>query len=465
VPSPRLVLPPTEHDWDALRAELQIPTAFPAEVEAEAAEAAKHPELPDRDLTDLPFLTIDPTGSVDLDQAMALSPAGSGYLVRYAIADVAAFVRPGGAVDLEAHRRGETLYSPDLRTPLHPTVLSEQAASLLQDQVRPALVWELALDEHGALTGTTVGRALVRSRRQLDYETVQKDLDAGTATEDLQLLATVGRLRQEQARSRGAVDLPTPEQVVDPEGRLTYRAPLPAEAWNAQISLLTGTAAAQLMLDGGVGLLRTLPTPPQDAVDSLRRSAMALGVSWPEHTPYGDVLSALDPSVPRNAALLTLATRLLRGAGYTAFDGSPPALTTHSAVAAPYAHCTAPLRRLADRYVGEVCLALCAGAEVPAWARTALPALPAEMAEADRRAHELDRAAVDLAEACVLQHRVGESFEAVVLEANSHGGTVQLTDPAVRARVDAAKPPLGRRVEVVLTEADVRTRKVAFRLG
>jgi VacB/RNase II family 3'-5' exoribonuclease len=464
VPSPRLVLPPTEHDWDALRAELQIPVAFPPEVEAEAAEAAKHPALPDRDLTDLPFLTIDPTGSVDLDQAMALTREGSGYLVRYAIADVAAFVSPGGAVDQEAHRRGETLYSPDLRTPLHPTVLSEQAASLLQDQVRPALVWELSLDEHGTLTRTQVGRALVRSRRQLDYETVQRELDGGTASEDLQLLATVGRLRQEQARARGAVDLPTPEQVVDPEGRLTYRAPLPSEGWNAQISLLTGMAAARLMLDGGVGLLRTLPTPPSDAVDSLRRSAMALGVSWPEHTPYGDVLSALDPAVPRNAALLTLATRLLRGAGYTAFDGSPPELTTHSAVAAPYAHCTAPLRRLADRYVGEVCLALCAGTEVPAWARTALPALPAEMAEADRRAHELDRAAVDLAEACVLQHRVGESFEAVVVESNTHGGTVQLTDPAVRAKLEGAQPPLGRRVQVVLTEADVRTRKVAFRL-
>ena len=465
MPSPRLVLPPTAHDWDALRTELGIPAAFPPQAETEAAEEATHPALPDRDLTEVPFLTIDPPGSVDLDQAMALSRAGSGYLVRYAIADVAAFVRPGGAVDTEAHHRGETLYSPDRRTPLHPTVLSENAASLLQDQTRPALVWELTLDEHGSLTGTRVARALVRSRRQLDYETVQGEIDGGTATEDLQLLETVGRLRQEQARARGAVDLPTPEQVVDPEGRLTYRAPLPAEQWNAQISLLTGMAAAQLMLDGGVGLLRTLPVPPQDAVDSLRRSATALGVPWPERTPYGDVLSALDPAVPRNAALLTLATRLLRGAGYTAFDGAPPALTTHSAVAAPYAHCTAPLRRLADRYVGEVCLALCAGTEVPAWARTALPALPAEMAAADQRAHELDRAAVDLAEACVLQHRVGESFEAVVVEANTHGGVVQLTDPAVRAKVEGAQPPLGRRVEVVLTEADVSTRKVVFRLG
>jgi len=463
VPSARLSLPPTPHDWDALRTELHIPAAFPPEVEAEAA--AVHPTLPDRDLTDLPFLTIDPVGSTDLDQAMALTRTDGGYLVRYAIADVAAFVKPGGAIDLEAHRRGETLYAPDRRTPLHPAVLSEGAASLLPDQDRPALVWELTLDGAGTLTRTEVARAMVRSRRKLDYESVQRDIDAGTATPDLLLLKEIGVLRQQQARARDAVDLPTPEQLVAPDGTLTYRAPLPAEQWNAQISLLTGMAAAALMLKGDVGLLRTLPTPPHHDVDSLRRSAVALGIPWTKHTAYGDVLSALDPTQPKAAALLTLATRLLRGAAYTAFDGSAPAITTHSAVAAPYAHCTAPLRRLADRYVGEVCLALCAGVPVPDWARSALPQLPEEMAEADRRAHALDRAAVDLAEACVLQHRLGERFAAVVVDANTHGGTVQLTDPAVRAHLDADSPQLGARVEVVLAEADVRTRRVTFRLA
>ena len=93
---------------------------------------------PAYDVTELPFLTIDPPGSMDLDQAMHLERRGAGFRVRYAIADVAAFVRPGGAIDAEAHRRVETLYSPDTRTPLHPPVLSEGAASLLPGQVRPA---------------------------------------------------------------------------------------------------------------------------------------------------------------------------------------------------------------------------------------------------------------------------------------------------------------------------------------
>ena len=84
-----------------------------------------------------------------------------------------------------------------------------------------------------------------------------------------------------------------------------------------------------------------------------------------------------------------------------------------------------------------------------------LPLLPAEMATADQRARILDRAIVDLAEAMVMQHRIGETFAAVVVEANSHGGTVQVTNPAVRGKIEAGQLPLGQTVRVVLTEADV----------
>ncbi|MCU1593054.1 MAG: ribonuclease, partial [Frankiales bacterium] len=338
-------------------------------------------------------------------------------------------------------------------------------ASLLPDQDRPALVWSLTLDSDGLLTATDVKRAAVRSRRKLDYSAVQAMIDDGTATPDLLLLKEIGLLRQADARKRGAVDLPTPEQEVDADGNLTFRAQLPCEAWNAQISLLTGMAAAGVMLAGKVGLLRTLPTPDEQAVQSLRRSALALGVEWPEGSSYGDVLSALDPNVPAAAALLTVATRLLRGAAYTAFDGAVPEHPVHSAVAANYAHCTAPLRRLADRYVGEVCVALCAGVEVPQWAREALPLLPEEMAAADHRAHAFDRAVVDLAEALVMQHHVGESFHGVVVEAGPHGGTVQLKDPAVRGKLDGTDLPLGAEISVVLSEADVEKRSVRFRLS
>jgi exoribonuclease R len=451
-----------------IRAELGLPEAFPPEVEAEAAQAAEAPDLPAYDVTDLAFLTIDPPGSTDLDQAMHLERRGSGFRVRYAIADVGAFVRPGGAIDAETHRRGETQYSPDTRTPLHPTVLSEGAASLLPDQVRPALLWTLDLDADGEQTGVEVRRALVRSRDRFDYGQVQDLVDGGTSDERLQLLAEVGKLRIQLEVERGGVSLPIPEQEVVEDGdtfRLEYRVTRPVESWNEQISLLTGMAAADLMLHAEIGILRTLPKAPEGALGRLRRAARALGVDWPAETSYAEVVHALDPANPRHAALLEEATSLLRGAGYTPFDGGIPENATHAAVAAEYAHATAPLRRLVDRYVGAVCLAVCGGDDVPGWVRAGLPRLPEVMAESDQRAHELERECVALMEAAVLHGREGQEFDAVAVEADEKGGgMVQLADPAVRASCDGHLP-LGERVRVRLVEADVARRSVRFALA
>ncbi len=118
MPSTRVHLPTAILGWDALRAELQVPGDFLPDVLAEAD--AVRPQLPEHDLRNVSFLTIDPVGSTDLDQAMALSRTETGYQVLYAIADVAAFVVSRGAFDVEAHLRGETLYAPDQRWPLHP---------------------------------------------------------------------------------------------------------------------------------------------------------------------------------------------------------------------------------------------------------------------------------------------------------------------------------------------------------
>jgi exoribonuclease R len=445
-------------DWSDLRRELGVEEAFPADVLAEAESAAPTGDHEDR--TDLPFLTIDPAGSMDLDQAMHLERRPGGFRVHYAIADVAAFVRPAGAVDRESRRRGATLYAPDARVPMLPPVLSEGKASLLPDQVRPAVVWSVDLHDDGTTASFTVGRALVRSRRRLTYDEVTVDDPA------IALLRDIGTVLEARAAERGAVSLPSLEQevVLDGEGGdpcLQFRVPAPSEGWNEQISLLAGRCAAALMLDGGVGLLRTLPPPDETDVASLRRSALALGLPWPEDQPYAEVVAALDPHDGRAAALLTLVPRLLRGAGYVAFDaGTPPAQRTHSAVAAPYAHCTAPLRRLGDRFVNEVCLALCAGTEVPAWVRAALPELPELLVGADRRARALDRAALDLAEALVLEPCVGRVFEAVVVDHE----VVQLTAPAVRAPCDGATE-LGIAVRARLLVADPATRKVRFELA
>ncbi|MFJ9346162.1 RNB domain-containing ribonuclease [Streptomyces sp. NPDC101237] len=454
----------------ALRDELGVPDGFRPEVLAEADSAARYPAVPAHDATDIPFFTIDPPTANDLDQAMHLSRHQGGYRVRYAIADVAAFVVPGGDLDSEAHHRVNTLYFPDVRVPLHPDVLGEGAASLLPGQTSPAVLWTVDLDRDGRTRTADVRRSLVRSRARLDYATAQRQIDEGTAEEPLALLKEIGEARERLEAERGGISLGVPEQEIveyDHTYRLSYRAPLPAESWNAQISLLTGMAAADLMLAYGTGVLRTLPTAPDGAVARLRRTAAALHIDWPHHVSYAALIRSLDPRRPRHAAFLQECTTLLRGAGYTVFrDGVLPAVSTHAAVAAPYAHCTAPLRRLADRYAAELCLAAAAGEEPPDWVLTALDLLPKEMAEGARRAGTVERECVDIVEAALLKDRVGEVFDGCVVEVEEHRptvGRVLLQQPAVIGRIEADAPlPLGERLPVRLTRADPGTAKVRF---
>lgn len=475
MPRPHVSIAPPPPDWytagvEALIAQMQLPVAFPAEVEAAAAALAADPPVPPgEDRTDLGLVTLDPVGSKDLDQAFFLERVGSGFRVSYAIADVASFVAPGGPIDLEAHRRVETLYAPDRRIPLHPPVLSEGAASLLPGETRPAVLWTIDLDATGEATTVDVRRARVRSRAQLDYESVQRELDAGTADDLLLLLREIGGLRLERERARGGVGLPLPEQVVGFAGgaaTLTYRAQPAVEEWNAQLSLLTGMAAAGLMLAGNVGLLRTLPPPELGAVEGLRRRARALGLPWGPEVSYPEFVRSIDPATPAGAAMLTACTRLLRGASYLAFDGTAPERAGHAAIAAPYAHVTAPLRRLADRYAAEVCLALCAKRDVPDWVRAALPGLPEEMDDGARRGHGFAAEVVNLIEAGLLRDRVGESFAGVVVSRQDEAptkGSVLVRVPAIEAKVTGATDlPLGEETRVTLAAADPATRQVAF---
>ena len=531
--------PPAEvaRTLDALRAHYEVPTAFPPEAlaEAEAAAGAWAQDGPARlladgacDARDLELVTIDPPGSMDLDQAVLLErlvaqphqagtaagnvggtpePAAT-YRVHYAIASLATFVTPGGALDAELRRRGETIYAPDAATPLHPEVLSHGAASLLQDAERPACLWTIDLDERGEVVSARVERALVCSRARLSYAQVQAAIDGQgallrQAPADLpELLAEIGRLRLEREAARGGISMTTPEQVVevseaaqaaetaqaaepaspagdadstegpDPAGyRLAYRVPVPAEQYNAQISLLTGMCAARIMVDCGVGILRTLPPARPEDYARLRRVAAALGIDWPAAQPYPELVRGLDHAVPAHAAFLEQAMSLFRGSGYLAFgvggvgvpaddEAADSEEAVHSAIAARYAHVTAPLRRLVDRYGEEVCIAACAQGPVPEWVLQALPDLPGVMEQTGRRARAIGRGALTALEALVLRGHEGEVFDGVITSERDGRGELVLAEPAVVTEIRAGKRaldgglPVGERVRVRLLSAD-----------
>ena len=516
--------PPAEvvRALDELRARYEVPTAFPPEAlaEAEAAATSWAQDGPARlladgarDARDLDLVTIDPPGSMDLDQAVLLErlPARSEaagasvgdvpgsaatYRVHYAIASLATFVTPGGALDAELSRRGETIYAPDVATPLHPEVLSHGAASLLEDVDRPACLWTIDLDARGEVVSARVERALVRSRARLTYGQVQTAIDGegtlpSSAPTDLPgLLAEIGRLRLEREVARGGISMTTPEQVVEvteaaasaedsesaeapgPSGyRLAYRVPVPAEQYNAQISLLTGMCAARIMVECGVGILRTLPPARPEDYARLRRVAAALGIDWPAAQPYPELVRGLDHAVPAHAAFLEQAMSLFRGSGYLAFgvggvgvpaddEAADSEEAVHSAIAARYAHVTAPLRRLVDRYGEEVCIAACAQAPVPEWVLQALPDLPGIMEQTGKRARAIGRGALTALEALVLRGHEDEVFDGVITSERDGRGELVLTEPAVVTEVrggsgqSGGRLPVGERVRVRLLSAD-----------
>ncbi|UZX03968.1 RNB domain-containing ribonuclease [Arthrobacter sp. CDRTa11] len=481
----------------ALRTELELPGPYPEEAVRDAEAAVAALELPAVDLTDVEFLTVDPESSTDLDQALFIERAGDGYRVLYAIADVPAFVIPGGPLDAETRRRGQTFYAPDGRIPLHPEIISEQAGSLLAGQLCAAFVWDFELDHAANVVSVGLRRARMRSRAKLSYKGAQAEIDAGTASPVLQLLKEVGLKRVELERMRGGASLNMPEQEIVqlPDGgyRIAAAPQLPVEDWNAQISLMTGMAAAALMLEGKVGILRTMAAPDERSLNHFKLQTEALGRPWDGEITYGEFLRTLDPTDPRQLAILHSAGMLFRGASYTAFDGSVPEDARQAAIGAAYAHTTAPLRRLIDRFVLVICEALSNGRPVPDWAREALPSLPVIMAGSDQLASRMERMALDTVEAALLVNHVGQEFDAIVISGskprngndrngndsagngngngrngngkngNGASGIIQIAEPAVTARCGGDLES-GTKVRVRLISSDIASREVHFEL-
>lgn len=445
--------------FDQIRSDNGLPTAFADEVSAAALAAASLPfDDSHVDRTSLPFVTLDPASSTDLDQAFTIERGtGDELVLRYAIADVGWFVHPGDPLDTEAWRRGVTTYLPDRRVGLYPPALAEGAASLLPDGPRPAIVFVVRVDGVGAVQLDGVERAKIHSRAKLAYETATAaDLPAEfdefaariTAAED----------------ARGASRVEAPEQEVQSDGaggfQIAFRPRLPNEDSNAAMSLATNLAVADVLFAHHTGLFRVMAEPDQRSVRRLQFTAKALGLDWNDQLPLGTFQRTLDPNLAKHAAFLTAVRRAGGGADYAPYaDGVVP---WHAAMAATYCHATAPLRRLADRYVIEAALAIAHGAPVPDPVQAAFATLPAVMQKADARSSQVERAVIDLVEAVTLHGCEGRVYDAVITDIDERGARIQLSDPAVVARVNAHGVEPGDAVKVRLVAADPLKRTVDF---
>lgn len=448
--------------------EFDLPRRFPPEVLAAAEAAAARPlggtASPHVDRTDVAFLTLDPASSTDLDQAFAIEMAASGndadVILHYAIADVGWFVRHGDPIDREAWKRGVTVYMPHDRIGLHPPRIAEDAGSLLPGSPKPAVVFTVRIAVDGSVALDGVERAMVRNRAKLAYSTVTP-ADLPPAFPELARRFEIGE------RARGADRIQMPEQEVvrvhhggHPGFELRFRPRNDAENQNAAMSLATNMAVADALQAAGTGLFRTMPAVDEGKLGRLRHTARAFGLDWPKDQTLSDFEHSLPAGEPRTSAFQLAVRRSSGGASYAPFD--PDVKPWHAAVAATYSHVTAPLRRLADRYVIEAALAVANGQRPSDEVEQAFTELPEAMRQGDRRANRVDRAAIDLAEAVVLHGREGEVFDAVVTDEDDRGARIQVCDPAIVARVVARRVDPGDDIQVKLVDADTTARRVEF---
>ncbi len=440
-----------------IRGQFQVPADFPPDVLAAAREAAERVPSDHADRTDMPFVTLDPASSTDLDQAFAIEAAGADLLLHYAIADVAWFVDDDESIDREAWRRGETTYLPDGKAGLYPPALAEAAASLLPDGPRPAVIFSTRVTPDGAVRLEGAQRAVIRSRAKLAYDTVRnEELPAG-------FVDLADRIARAEDR-RGAARVDPPEQQVerDASGHFTlrFRPIAPAERRNAALSLVTNMGVADALLAARTGLFRVMAGPDERARARLRYTARAFGLDWPRQASLEQFERTLDPAAPAQAAFMLAVRRAGNGASYVPYkDGVTP---WHAAMAATYCHCTAPLRRLADRYVVRAALAICNGQTVPVAVSEAFDRLGPVMEKAGARSAQVERAVVDLAETALLADQEGRSFSAVVTDVGEGGARIQLCEMPVVARAVVRSAIPGEVVTVRLDRVDPERRQLGF---
>jgi len=370
---------------ETLRALLEaegLDPAFPPACEAEAAALVAAPGLDDPSLVDLdaiPFVTVDGAGTRDLDQALHLSRAGAGYLVRYAIADAAYYVQPGTALFAEALRRGSSVYLPGLSVPMLPRALSEGAVSLNAEGPRRALIFALSLDADGQLVDTKVFRARIRSRAKLTFEGVQGLLDApGTSpmalteyAESLLLLPVIGALREREAAARQVIRFHRREVRIGVEGEtwVATEAIRPeVERYNEHLSLLCNAAGGRLLCaaigddlpPAAQAIYRVHPAPPPERLDELEAQiAEAIVIhgldpaiwGWQRGArPLADWVDALGHADPAHARIARALERQAVLVNVRSVFTTEPGLH-HGVGAEPYARFSAPMREIVGVFV------------------------------------------------------------------------------------------------------------------
>ena len=372
-----------------------LSTAFPPEVEEAAAQAAARGF--DRagrvDLTALPALAIDSPWTTEIDDALTIRELPEGRLeIGIHIADAAAFVGAGDAVDAEALARGTTYYFPERKLLMLPPVLSEGAASLIEGADRPTLSFRVTLDADGRPSAVDIARSIVRVAARLDYDDVDRTLAGGSGRHAAEIAALdrAASARERRRVAAGAVALRAPEAEarIDASGDLSLSRRdqgAPSQRMVSEMMVLAGEVAAAWLLARGVPAIFRRQAPPD--------------FGFPD----------VDPTLPAAVRIRALRRALRRG------ETSLAAGTHHGLGLPAYAQVTSPLRRFQDLALHRQILGLLAGTG-PAYGVPAMQAILAATERAESDGRRAERAAQRYAMLRWLARGTGQTITGVVVE-------------------------------------------------
>ena len=440
---------------EAMRSRGLLPAFAPQALqEAEAARQLGPERNGDiRDLRHLDWFSIDNDDTRDLDQLSVAEPLPAGATrLLVAVADVDAMVRPGGAVDDHAGVNTTSVYTAAGVFPMLPEVLSTDLTSLHEGQERLAVVVDMLVHSDGKVFSADVYRAAVLNRAKLTYDSVSAWLDGlgpppaqlATVTQlehQLRLHDAVALQLRQLRNQRGALNVKTVSaRPVFEAGRLVD---LQADEKNrakdliSDLMIAANGATARFLSDKGMPSLRRVLQAPRrwDRIVSL---AAGHGVQLP---PAPDAV-ALDRFLcqrrladPAGFGDLSLAVVKMLGSGEYAAVAVGVAGQGHFGLAVnDYAHSTAPNRRFPDLVTQRLLKAALARKASPYSIET-LTEIARHCTLQEDNANKVERQVLKAAAAWLLQHRIGETFQAIVTGAAPKGTYVRIARPLVEGRV------------------------------
>jgi len=459
--------------------------AFPVEVERQLGSIkgpASDPGPHVRDLTALPWCSIDNDDSLDLDQLTACKPlADGGVKILVAIADVDALVVKGSPIDTHAWTNTTSVYTSAKVFPMLPERLSTDLTSLNQDQVRLALVTEMVVAADASISASTVYRARVRNQAKLAYDSVSAWIDGQGALPD-RARAVAGidsQLRSQDAvaqrlrarrREQGALEFETlqPRAVFDGERVVDLRQQVQNRARQLieELMIATNGCTARFLASGGGASLRRVVRSPERWL-RIVQVARELGESLPDEPDSAALerfLVKRRTADPESFADLSLVIVKLMGRGEYVVEGSAATPIGHFGLAVrDYTHSTAPNRRYPDLITLRMLKAQLAGVPSP-YGMAELNALAAHCTQQEDAAQKVERRVRKSEAALLLQSRIGERFDAIVTGRSARDTWVRVFSPPVEGKLvtDDATLDVGRRVRVKLIATDVERGFVDF---